>query len=274
MNSTDLPRSLVDDFRRDGAVCVRGAFSRDEVALVAAGIERNLADPSPRGIVASRDDDAGRFFEDFCNWSRIGEYERFIRESAAGAIAGALLGSQRVRLFHDHLLVKEAATAQPTPWHQDQPYYNVDGTPTCSMWMPVDPVPREATLEFVAGSHLGPWLMPRSFMDDQARWFPEGSLEELPEVDRATAPIVGWALEPGDAVFFHMLTLHAAGGSRARRRAFSVRFLGDDIVHAPRAWKTSPPFPGLEDELPAGAAMEHPLFPVVWQASPAPVEAA
>ena len=111
MNSTDLPRSLVDDFRRDGAVCVRGAFSRDEVALVAAGIERNLADPSPRGIVASRDDDAGRFFEDFCNWSRIGEYERFIRESAAGAIAGALLGSQRVRLFHDHLLVKEAATA-------------------------------------------------------------------------------------------------------------------------------------------------------------------
>ena len=71
-----------------------------------------------------------------------------------------------------------------------------------------------------------------------------------------------------------MLTLHAAGGSRARRRAFSVRFLGDDIVHAPRAWKTSPPFPGLEDELPAGAAMEHPLFPVVWQASPAPVEAA
>ena len=26
----------------------------------------------------------------------------------------------------------------------------------CSMWMPVDPVAREATLEFVAGSHLGP----------------------------------------------------------------------------------------------------------------------
>jgi hypothetical protein len=44
---------------------------------------------------------------------------------------------------------------------------------------------------------------------------------------------------------------------------FSVRFLGDDIRHAPRPWKTSPDFPGLADELPAGAPMDHPLFPVL-----------
>jgi ectoine hydroxylase-related dioxygenase (phytanoyl-CoA dioxygenase family) len=265
----DLPQALIDDFRRDGAVCVRGAFSAEEVELVASGIERNLADPSPRGLVASRAEDAGRFFEDFCNWDRIPEYERFIRGSAAGAIAGALMGSRRVRLYHDHLLVKEAGTAQPTPWHQDQPYYNIDGRQTCSMWMPVDPVPRAATLEFVAGSHLGPWLMPRSFMDDQARWFPEGSLEELPAIDRRSAPVVGWALEPGDAVFFHMLTLHHAYGvpGTSRRRAFSLRFLGDDAVHAPRPWTTSPPFDDLDLELPAGAPMDHPLFPLLRLAS-------
>src|SRR6185312_4274722 len=62
--TSPLPQALVDDYRRDGAVCVRGAFSPEEIELVAEGIERNLADPSPRGIVASRDDDAGRFFED------------------------------------------------------------------------------------------------------------------------------------------------------------------------------------------------------------------
>jgi hypothetical protein len=44
-------------------------------------------------------------------------------------------------------------------------------------------VPRESTLEFVAGSHLGPWLMPRTFMDSEARWFPEGSLADLPDID-------------------------------------------------------------------------------------------
>jgi len=255
-----------EDFERDGAVCVRGAFSPEQVALVERGIERNLAEPSERAMVASRPDDPGRFFEDFCNWQRIPEFEQFISESPAAGIAADLMGSQRVRLFHDHLLVKEPGTRQSTPWHQDQPYYNVEGTQNVSMWMPVDPVDRESTVEFVARSHRGPWLMPRTFMDQRAKWFPEGSLQDLPDIEanRDEFEILAWELEPGDAVFFHMLTLHAAGGTTRRRRAFSVRFLGDDATHAPRAWKTSPEFPGLVDERPAGAPLEHPLFPVVW----------
>ena len=40
-----------------------------------------------------------------------------------------------------------------TPWHQDQPYYCVDGADTVSLWIPLDVVPRERTLEFVGGSH-------------------------------------------------------------------------------------------------------------------------
>ena len=257
---------IAEGFRRDGAVCIRGAIPPDMVALAERGIDDDLASPSPRAKIASRDGD-GRFFEDFCTWAEITAFERFIRESPAAAIAGELMGAQRVRLFHDHVLVKEPGTRQPTPWHQDQPYYNIEGTMTCSMWMPVDPVPRSATLEFVAGSHLGPWLMPRTFMDNEARWFPEGSLADLPDIEghREDFPILGWELEPGDAVFFHMLTLHAAGGSETRRRAFSLRFLGDDVVHAPRTWQTSPEFPGLTEELPAGAPMEHALFPVVWE---------
>ncbi|HEY3849431.1 MAG TPA: hypothetical protein VGL87_00565, partial [Steroidobacteraceae bacterium] len=66
-----------------------------------------------------------------------------------------------------------------------------------------------------------------------------------------------------------MLTLHASRGvdGTRRRRVFSVRFLGDDIVHAPRRWKTSPEFPGLAAELPPGAPMRHSLFPELWRAS-------
>jgi ectoine hydroxylase-related dioxygenase (phytanoyl-CoA dioxygenase family) len=89
----------------------------------------------------------------------------------------------------------------------------------------------------------------------------------LPDIDghRDKYTILGWELEPGDLVCFHMLSLHAAAGvdNDRRRRVFSVRFLGDDITHAPRDWTTSPPFPGLADELPAGAPMNHPLFPLL-----------
>jgi ectoine hydroxylase-related dioxygenase (phytanoyl-CoA dioxygenase family) len=64
-----------------------------------------LANPGPLAQVASGTDDPGLFTEDFCRWQR-------------------LRGSPR----------------QHTPWHQDQPYYNVDGHGV-SAWIPVDPVP-------------------------------------------------------------------------------------------------------------------------------------
>lgn len=258
---------LVEAYQRAGAVCLRQVLTADEVALLRQGIDRNLAAPSPRAIVASQPDDPGYFVEDFCNWQDNDAYRRVIFESALAQAAAALMRSATVRLYHDHMLTKEPGTRQRTPWHQDQPYYNVDGHQNVSMWIPVDPVRRHSTLELVAGSHRGPWLMPRTFMDHRAKWFPEGSLAELPDIDgrRDEYTILGWELEPGDLVCFHMLSLHAAAGvdNDRRRRVFSVRFLGDDITHAPRDWTTSPPFPGLIDELPAGAPMNHPLFPLL-----------
>ncbi|HTN67820.1 MAG TPA: phytanoyl-CoA dioxygenase family protein [Burkholderiaceae bacterium] len=257
-------------FRRDGAICLRQLLNAEEVALLRAGIDRNIAAPSPRAKIASQPGDPGFFLEDFCNWQENDEYRRVIMEGPLGAAAGLLMQSSTARLYHDHMLVKEPGTRQRTPWHQDQPYYNIEGMQNVSMWIPADPVRRHSTLEFVAGSHLGPWLMPRSFMQNEAKWFPEGSLADLPDVeaDRSKFPIIGWEIEPGDVVCFHMLTLHAAGGvdGDRRRRVFSVRFLGDDIRHAPRPWVTSPEFPGLAQELPAGATMDHALFPLLWTA--------
>lgn len=257
---------IVETFQRDGAVCIRGLFSPEELEALKGGIDSNLAAPSERHKVASRPEDPGWFFEDFCNWQTNDAYKKFIAGSAAPTAAAALMRSNSVRLYHDHLLIKEPGTTQRTPWHQDQPYYNIEGADTVSMWIPVDPVPEESTLEFVAGSHRGPWLMPRTFMDKEAKWFPEGSLADLPDIeaDRSAFPIRKWALQPGDMVCFHMLTLHASAGTQSRRRAFSIRFIGDDVTHAPRRWKTSPDFPGLSDELAEGVPMDHPLFPVVW----------
>jgi ectoine hydroxylase-related dioxygenase (phytanoyl-CoA dioxygenase family) len=256
-------------FQTQGAVCIRNAFTAQQISELTQGIERNLAHPSPRAKVASSASDPGWFFEDFCNWQENTHYRNFIFHSAIAPIAAALLNSQHVRLHHDHLLVKEPNTRQRTPWHQDQPYYNISGSDTVSFWIPVDPVPRESTLEFIAGSHKGPWLMPRSFMDSQAKWFSEGTLGELPDIEshREDFPILGWALSPGDMVCFNMLTLHASAGvgGQNRRRAFSVRVIGDDVRHAPRPWTTSPDFPGLRDTLAPDVPMEHELFPTLWQ---------
>ena len=265
-----LPEQTVADFQRDGAVVLRGVLQPREVERLAQGIEHNLAHPSPLALVASQPDDPGRFVEDFCTWQDNPAYREILFGSALPAVAAGLMGSRQVRLYHDHLLVKEAGTRQTTPWHQDQPYYNVAGRQNVSFWIPVDPVPLASTLRFVAGSHAGTWYMPRTFRDQQAKWFPEGSLAELPDIDGHPQQHrqLAWALEPGDAVAFHMLALHASSGTGPglRRRVFSARYLGDDARHALRPWRTSPPFAGLAQRLPDGAPLVDPLFPLVREA--------
>ena len=118
-------------------------------------------------------------------------------------------------------------------------------------------------MRFLAGSHNGPMYAPRRFEDHTAYEY-EG-FPQLPKIDevKESLRIRSWDMQPGDVLLFHMRTLHAAGGSRARRRAFAARWLGDDAVYAQRPGPTSPPFPGLENELRVGEPMDHPLFPII-----------
>lgn len=267
VTSGTVPQALVDDFASDGVVCVRNVLDADEVELARSAIDQVLAMPGPLAQVASASDDPGRFFEDFCRWNEVSEIELLARRSTAAEIAGQLLETNQVRFFHDHVLVKEGKTRQRTPWHQDQPYYNVDGRGV-SVWIPVDPIPRQGCLEVVAGTHSGPWLMPRTFLNGEAKWFPEGSLGELPDIesDRSGFDIRSFEMQPGDGLFFDFLSVHGAPGFPfdGRRRVLSLRYLSEEARHARRRWRTSPPFEGLEQDLPDGAPMDHPLFPVVW----------
>jgi ectoine hydroxylase-related dioxygenase (phytanoyl-CoA dioxygenase family) len=266
-NAPVIAPADVEAYRRDGVVLVKGVLSPTEVALAAEAIEQVLAAPGPLAQVASSPNDPGSFTEDFRRWTDIPAIERLARYSEAPRIAAELMTSPTVRLFHDHVLVKEGGTTQRTPWHQDQPYYNVDGRGV-SAWIPVDRVPEAGCLELVATTHRGPWLMPRTFLAGEARWFPEGTLAELPDIEanREAFTIRRFEMEPGDAIFFDFLTVHGAPGFpfAGRRRVLSLRYLSEEARHAPRRWRTSPPFDGLEAELPDGAVMDHALFPLVW----------
>jgi ectoine hydroxylase-related dioxygenase (phytanoyl-CoA dioxygenase family) len=225
---TMLSQEAAAAFARDGVACVRSVLDPAEVAVAAAAIDAVLASPGPLVQVASGPEDPGAFTEDFCRWQQVPQIERLARQSRVPALAAALMGTAQVRFYHDHVLVKEGDTRQRTPWHQDQPYYNVDGRGV-SAWIPVDPVPEDGCLEMVAGSHRGPWLMPRTFLRGEARWFPEGSLAELPDIDadRGAFDIRRFRLAPGDAIFFDFLTVHGAPGfpHPGRRRVLSLRYL-------------------------------------------------
>ncbi len=257
----------VEAFARDGVVVVRGLVKPAEIEALRAAVDEVEAHPSDRSKVVSQPDDPGSFFEDFLRWKDVPALGEVALGSQIPAKAAELMDVSSTRFYHDHILVKEAGTVQATPWHQDQPYYNVDGRGV-SCWIPLDEIPRSGSPEFWAGSHLGPWRMPRSFLDAQAHWFPEGTLAEIPDLDadRSAYDIRQWQLSPGDVVFFNFLIVHMAPGFpfESRRRAVSLRYLSEDARHVVRPWKTSPEFPGLDDELDDGEVFDHPDFPVAW----------
>ena len=86
MQTEDLVRitdEQVADYRRNGAICLRGCCG-DWVAPLRRGVERNIAAPGPI-YTDHRLDGGGRFFEDYRNWQRIPEYRDFVLSSPAAA---------------------------------------------------------------------------------------------------------------------------------------------------------------------------------------------
>jgi len=247
-------------FQRDGAAVVRGVF-KDWVDVMAAGVAQNMADP---GEYASENAvSKGRFFDDYCNWTRIAPFADVVRNSPAAELAATAMQSDTAQFFHDHVLVKEPGTPKPTPWHQDSPYYFVEGRQTVSLWIPLDPV-QEASLRFIAGSHKwGKMVRPVSWADDSD--FYEGDTEWMDVPDPDDADVLEWAMEPGDAVLFDFRTAHGARGnsSTTRRRALSLRWVGDDARFVNRPGRTSPPFPG--HDMKAGERLRTDWFPIVWE---------
>ncbi|MFN0115570.1 MAG: phytanoyl-CoA dioxygenase family protein [Paracoccaceae bacterium] len=259
-----VTQAQVEAYSRDGAVLIPGLLA-DWVEELRAGVARNMGMAADFAFENTRPGEPGRFWDSYCNWRDIPEFGRVIRESPVAEAAADLMRSDTVQVFHDHVLVKEPGTAKPTPWHQDGPYYFVEGEQTLSFWVPLDPV-REATLRCVAGSHRWPkpvlpkrWLADTSFYPDPEVYMP------VPDPDAEGMTVLEWEMQPGDAVAFDYRTLHGARGNATdrRRRAFSLRLLGDDARYVERPGPTSPPFPG--HGMRPGERLREDWFPVVWQ---------
>lgn len=85
----------------------------------------------------------------------------------------------------------------------------------------------------------------------------------VPDPEAEGMRILEWKMEPGDAVAFNYHILHGARGNHAtdRRRAFSLRLLGDDARYVTRPGPTSPPFPG--HEMTEGQKLREDWFPLL-----------
>ena len=264
MPNSFLSKEHIKSFQDDGVVLIKGLFA-DYVELIQTGIDYNIQNPGRYAAENIKDGEGGRFFDDYCNWNRISQFQEVIKNSKVAEVAAGLMKSKTVQVFHDHVLVKEPGTSKPTPWHQDSPYYFVEGSQTVSFWSPVDAV-TDATLRCVAGSHKWSkpvlptrWLNEDKFYKDTVKYMP------VPDPDAEGMKILEWDMDPGDAVAFHYGILHGARGNetKKRRRAFSLRLVGDDARYVERPGPTSPPFPG--HNMKPGDRLREDWFPIIYK---------
>lgn len=269
--SVTISAEQVERYDEDGVVCLRGVIGTRWLDLLAQGVEKDLTAPGPLHTVQQASGEPGFFLTDFCMSQRLLEFREFVLNSPAAEIAALITGSSRINFFYDAIWVKEQGTPKRTRWHQDQPYYPVDGHQFCGIWLPLDPLPETASLELVRGSHRwGRWFEPELTRDGNDLYPTQANpFERMPDIeaDRSAYEIVSFAMTPGDCLVFHALTVHGSPGNAStehRRRAVSTFWMGDDASFAERPGPVRPLFEGHGLEV--GDAMDCDYFPRVWPA--------
>jgi hypothetical protein len=127
-----------------------------------------------------------------------------------GAISAALLGTRRVRLYHDNALSKEPGAGR-TPWHYDAHHVPLDSPSVLTAWIPLQPTPRDmGPLTFARGAEVGKLVADLEF-DKHGTSYDRG----VSEVFRARSiSIEDGPFAAGEVSFHAASCFHTAGANR------------------------------------------------------------
>lgn len=230
------PQDALNSYKRDGVVCLKNAIGPDWLDVIEDGIVNALSGGSTNLDVVKRKSDKGSFSASSQAWQQVPAFKKFIFESNIADLAWPFLESKSLTLYYDFLLIKEAnSNNAKTPWHQDHAYYPLRGTKVINCWVALDPIPIETALRFYAGSHLPGEIYQASNFSDIDKDYLHVRKDRLvvPDIDNnIDAKILSTSMEPGDMLIWSSHTFHSAPGNTLdhRRAAFSVNWVGDDIV--------------------------------------------
>jgi ectoine hydroxylase-related dioxygenase (phytanoyl-CoA dioxygenase family) len=270
----------IEGFKSDGVIQLKQILSKEWLMLLELGIKRNLANPGPEACTIYADSPERSFYDDKMNYGVVPEYQRLLQGSPLVEVAAKVMGSENIWLYYDQIFIKGGGLGRRTPWHQDIQRLITRGNHMASLWMSLDPLSKEEALEFVAGSHRGPiYGSPKLDANNDTTLLDadEGSYQPIPNIEgeRDKWNIVSWPSEPGDILMFHPGTLHGGGAARPgnRRRAYAVRFFGDDAVYSPTSGfydgHALVMFPGSSEIFTPGEPLRHPgWFPQLRGRSP------
>ena len=270
----------INIYHRDGVVLLRGMFDKDWIELLNKGLNVNCESPTERSRIWDKDDAGHTMFYDTLAWREIEEYKKFIFKSPAAKICGQLMKTKAVHYFFDAVFVRSPGTKFETPWHQDEPYWSIEGYDACTLWMPLVPVKQKNCLSFVPGSHLFKSVFnQKNFGEltgnpkDQVD-FSKVADQEFPDInaDPESYGVVSWELQPGDCIAFNGRTMHGGSGkldNDTSLKVFTTKWMGDDVRIKFRNYGMDPDFSSLmiKKGLKSGDRPDTGMYPQIWPKS-------
>ena len=221
----------VEQFRCDGYAIVRGladpATRQTMLDTTLAGLAAEIgpveyeADTQYPGAPLGLDDEGGRTVRRLKQAQ--GRNPIFTEWLSSAAVAGRLqqlLGPRVVMplAHHNCVMTKQPRFSSDTLWHPDIRYWSYERPELVSLWIALGPeYPDNGCLYVIPGTHAQTFARERF---DSLLFF----RTDLPENQAVIDQKIPVVLEPGDVLFFHCRTFHAAGRNRTTQPKFSAVF--------------------------------------------------
>ena len=188
-------------------------------------------------------------------WRDFESIKQYVLSLKIASIARRLSRRKRVRLWHDHALIKLPGDSRASDWHQDLPYWPMAETGALSCWMALDDVFIEnGCMQFVPKSHSWGKFEPINLVDAQSIF------DLVPEPEKKDFTPVPMPMPAGSCTFHNGLTFHYAGPNTTDkpRRAMITIYMPDGITFNGRPHVVTDPIHPI-----IGEPLTGDMFPVV-----------
>jgi len=249
----NLTEESIQAYRENGFIHIPGIIAREEVAGFYDAIQSFSESMRSKKDENTHVKDHEVFTQLVNFWPENEAIRRLTFHPNIGAVAERLSGVP-LRLWHDHVLIKQPKKSNPTAFHQDQPFWPHDhSSNSLSAWVALCDVPVErGCMTFLPGSQRVTDLPPQSTRDESVMF---DACPDFKWSQRVTVP-----LKAGDCTFHNSRCAHMATPNVTDdpRVAHVIIFMDRTTTYSGKAHIVTNPL-----NLQVGDLLDGDLFPAV-----------
>jgi ectoine hydroxylase-related dioxygenase (phytanoyl-CoA dioxygenase family) len=251
----ELDPLAIKQFNRDGYVKLKRVLSPGALALLRQETEAILR--AELGDNPQLDFRSGEMM-----WLTNEIFRQFVLSPRIAEIAAALMGVQRVRLYHDNALAKEPGCGR-TPWHNDEDHFPIASKNVCTAWIPLQAIPRSmGPLAFAVGMdacRLVESVQSSRFDTSYDRTVSNVFAEQGVDVDDGP-------FELGEISFHHSQSFHTAGPNHTTesRMVLATTYFEDGACVVPAPTMVSGDWRKFMPDVDAGETIQSRYNPICF----------